>query len=77
MESTIYRTVLGSEIEKMFDARNDINIRFYQTDVPNSDYSPHEKYKFQILIRHSENTNANELFDKVYCEMFLPKDQSL
>ncbi len=72
METTIYKTIKGSQMESIYEARHsDISIRYYNAEgVSNSDYLRSKKYKFRILIRHPENTNANDLFDKAYCKMF-------
>ena len=75
MDTTIYRTIKGSEIEKMFDSSFDeFSIRYYNaTDLYDSDiYDNNNKYKFEIKIRHDEGTIANMIFDKEYSKMFLP-----
>ena len=72
MNTTIYRTIKGSEIEKMFDSSFDeFSIRYYNaTDLYDSDiYDNNNKYKFEIKIRHDEGTIANMIFDKEYMEI--------
>jgi hypothetical protein len=74
METTIFRTIKGSQMEQLFEADKDYSIRFYKaTDVLDSGYSKSKKYKFEITIRHAEGTNADDLFDKAFCKLFPTK----
>jgi hypothetical protein len=66
METTIHRTIKGSEMEAIFYHYNDVNIRSYEAiGIPNSEYDKTRKYKFEIRVRHNEGTDANIIFDKV------------
>lgn len=75
METTIFRTIKGSQMEQLFEAEHpDISIKYYSAiNVLESEYSNNKKYKFEILIRHGEGTNADELFDKAFCKLFPTK----
>ena len=76
METTIYRTIKGSQMEQLFETElTDISIRFYKaTDLHNNEYSNNKKYKFEIVIRYNEEgTNADDLFDKEFCKLFPTK----
>lgn len=78
METTIYRTIKGSQMEALFDAQHkDINIKYYNSGVSETDYVKSQKYKFEIKIRHGEGTDANELFDKAFCKLFPTKKPRL
>ena len=73
METTIYRTIKGSEMEKMFDTTFDeFSIRYYNaTDLIDSDvYDNRLNYKFEIKIRHDEGTKASKIFDVEYDKLF-------
>ena len=73
METTIYRTIKGSEMEKMFDTTFDeLSIRYYNaTDLIDSDvYDNRLNYKFEIKIRHGEGTKASKIFDVEYDKLF-------
>lgn len=75
METTIFRTIKGSQMESIFDAQHEnINIKFYEAHgVAFENYFKPHKYKFEIKIRHGEETNANELFDTAFLKMFPAK----
>lgn len=67
METTIYRTIKGARMEMLFEAQHkNINIKHYEAQgVSEEDYSSDKKYKFEILIRHGEETDAEKLFDEI------------
>jgi hypothetical protein len=74
METTIYRTIRGSQMEAIFEAQNEtINVKYYNAGVSNSEYLTSKKYRFEIKIRHAEDTDANVLFDKEFNKMFPTK----
>ncbi len=64
MESTIIRKVKGSDMEYIFDNMSDIvNVKHYEgMNIHDDKYSPSKNYKFKILIRHSEDADAEQLF---------------
>jgi hypothetical protein len=62
METTIFRTTKLSEMISLNEVGT-IDFCFYFDDS-NSDYIEKKKYKFLIKLIHSEDTNADELFDK-------------
>jgi hypothetical protein len=67
METTIWKKLLGLEMEIMFEKQHKvIMIKFYQNnDMRESDeFQLLKKYNYGIQIRHPEETNANELFDE-------------
>lgn len=65
METTIYKTAKASVVEKVFDESEVISIRMYEALNCNNNErcNPGSKYKYKMLIRHPEGTNASELFD--------------
>ncbi len=65
METTILKTVKGSTMEAIFDKSETINVKHYEAiGVNDSNYDPEEKYKYEIRVRHPENTDANVLFEE-------------
>lgn len=72
METTIIKTIKGAQMEQLFDTQHEkMNIKYYNAkNVKDADYLSTKKYKFEILIRHGEEENANELFDEAFCKMF-------
>jgi hypothetical protein len=64
METTIIKTVKGATMEQLFNDDANCNIRYYKAlNLKNEkDYNPEEKYRFEILIRHTEETEAEKLF---------------
>ena len=66
METTIYKTVKGKTIESIFEECKSFSIRFFKAlNLKNeSDYQEEKKYKYEIKIRHAENTDANVLFEE-------------
>lgn len=80
METTIKRTLKGIQMEQIFDAQHEnMNIKYYEALNIDSDanYSRNKTYNFKILIRHGEDTNANQLFDEAKNKMFPPKIKRL
>jgi len=80
METTIFKTIKAAQIELMFNTCFDnFTIKHYKTnDVPTElSILENEKYKFEIKIRHNENTNANDLFDRNFCKLFPTKLKKL
>jgi hypothetical protein len=73
METTIKRTLKGKQMEMIF--ASDSGIRYYEAlNIPNDEsYSSRKSYKFSIVIRHPEETNANILFDEMKEKMFPTK----
>ena len=72
METTIFKTVKGKVMEEIFnnpDAYN-CNVRYYKAlNLLNDDeWNENKKYKFEIIIRHPEEENAEELFEKAVME---------
>jgi len=67
METTIFRTIKGAQMEKLFDAQHkNINIKHYEAQgVSEKDYSSAKKYRFEIRVRHGEETDAGKLFDEI------------
>ena len=51
METTIFRTIKGSQMEELFEAlRSDVSIRFYKAmNLHNNEYSHEKKYKFETF----------------------------
>jgi hypothetical protein len=70
METTILKKVKGSTMVDIFNFSKTLNVRYYKAlDLPEvQDYSPEKVYKFEINIRHSEGTDANDLFQKAIKE---------
>jgi len=65
METTIFKTVKGSTMEAIFDNSETANIKYFKAIAAHdSGYDPEEKYKYEITIRHPENTDANVLFEE-------------
>ncbi len=65
METTIFKTVKGSTMEAIFDNSETANVKYFKAIAPHdSGYNPEEKYKYEITIRHPENTDANVLFEE-------------
>lgn len=68
METTIKRTVLAEHMEQLFersDSQQQMMIKHFVTSeiVADEDWDIQKKYKYEIRIRHSEDTKAGELFD--------------
>ena len=65
METTIYKTVKGSTMEAIFDNSETANVKYFKAIAAHdSGYDPEEKYKYEIRVRHPENTDANVLFEE-------------
>ena len=65
MTTTIKKTVRGETMEAIFDNCTAFSVRhFIALDLGNpSEYNPKTNYKYEINIRHAENTDANVLFE--------------
>lgn len=66
METTIIKRVKGCVMETIFDRYSDIcNVRYYNSLnlKDEEDFIPEKTYKYEIRIRHSEGTNANDIFE--------------
>ena len=66
METTIKKTVRGATMEAIFDKCETFSIRQFKAInlESESDYNPQSNYKYEILIRHAEDTDANVLFEE-------------
>lgn len=65
METTIYKKVRGITMELMVaNSYDDFIVKFYKpiNEYPNCGYNSIIFYDYEILIRHSNNTDAVELF---------------
>ena len=64
METVIFRTIKGSEMEHLFNTQYEsVNIRHYHALGDITKYVAKETYKFRIVIRHADDESADELFD--------------
>lgn len=65
METTINKTVKGSTMEQMFDNSTNFSVKYFKNMnlKAEDEWNPNKKYKYKILIRHDENTNAIELLE--------------
>lgn len=66
METTITKTVKGKTMERLFHKSDLINVKYYTIiDLAHeSEYNQNSNYKFKILVRHPEGTDANVLFEE-------------
>lgn len=66
METTIKKTVKGATMEALFENSEALNVKHFSAlDLENeADYNPDSAYKYEILIRHPEGTDANVLFEE-------------
>ena len=63
METRIIKTLKGSTMEKIFNNSNVLSVRHFEApDMDESKYNPDAKYKYNIVVRHAEDTDAKELF---------------
>ena len=65
-------------MEGMFDASHDkFTVKFYEALNLSSEehYLRSETYLFSILIRHTEDSNAEELFDAALKKMYPVKER--
>lgn len=74
METKIRRKALYPILETIFDSEcDDFYVKYYSVDIDSltedeqdSDLAPSKEYVYDILIRHSELTDAAKWFDDVY-----------
>ena len=66
MQTTITKTVKGETMEAIFDNCETLSVRYFRAlDLEDEkDYDPESRYKYEINIRHAENTDANVLFEE-------------
>jgi hypothetical protein len=67
METTIRKSLKGVEMEIMFETQHEkINIKFYENSSMKEDdeFRLLKTYKYKLLIRHPEGTDASQLFDE-------------
>lgn len=63
MNTTIKRKITITEIEKLFEKRELINIRYYHCiDKKFSENELEEPFLFEIIIRHNEDENVMEIW---------------
>lgn len=64
METTLFKKVKGSTMEKLFEHSEKMSIRYFSaTDLKEeSEYDPDKYYTYEVKIRHAEESDANELF---------------
>lgn len=64
METTITKTVKGSTMKAIFN--NNLSVIYFEAiDLKDQkDWNPETRYKYKIVIRHAENTDANVLFEE-------------
>lgn len=73
METTIKRQLKGVQMEQLFDAQHEqFMIKFYNAQGIKNDeqYNRSKVYNFEIIIRHADNENAEQLFDDAKNKMF-------
>lgn len=78
METRIKKTVRGATMEAIFDKCETFSIKQYKALnlESESDYNPQSNYKYEILMRHAEDTDANVLFEEArYKHEILDKPQ--
>ena len=65
METTLIKQVKGSTMEQIFDNPDNVNVKHYKALSLHDEnmYDGAKVYKYEILIRHAEGTNARELFE--------------
>jgi len=66
METTIKKTVRSATMEAIFDNCDLFSVRSFKAlDLKSEkDFDPEYRYKYEIRIRHAENTDANVLFEE-------------
>lgn len=65
METTIKRKLTLNQMDKIFDNKEVVYIKFYQlANTSIKIENENEQFLFKIIIRHNENGNANVLFNK-------------
>jgi hypothetical protein len=67
METTLFKTVKGSTMENLFNSSSLLNIRHYRpvSDmVTDANYNQDDRYAYEIVVRHPEESNAETLFQK-------------
>jgi hypothetical protein len=79
METTILKKIQGRKMEMLFDY-NGLNfmIKHYEAvNVNDERYNSQNVYQFRILIRHPEDTSADELFESAYRKMFESRPEKI
>lgn len=71
METTLTATLKGSTMEKIFDNSKILNVRHYKAlDLKEEkDYKASKKYKYEILVRHSEHASPGTLLQQAIEEV--------
>lgn len=65
METTINKTVKGATMEAIFNNCETFSVRhFIGENITEETYNPQSNYRYEIRIRHAENTDANVLFEE-------------
>jgi len=69
METTFKKVVEGEIMESLFDASHeDFSVKYFVNLNMAKDetlvWHPDTKYKYEIRLRHSEGTDAKELFNQ-------------
>ena len=65
METTFTKKVKGGIIETIFDnSTEDFSIRFFNCLESVENWDENKTYKYKIIIRHSENTDARKLLSE-------------
>lgn len=66
METTIKKTVKGATMEALFNSCELFSVKYFEnlTLKDNEEFNPAKNYRYKILLRHPENTDANVLFEE-------------
>ena len=62
MQTTIKASVQGKQMEQIFNNCEEFSVRLYTPLNLIGKYNSNATYYYEIVIRHMENTDANELF---------------
>jgi hypothetical protein len=74
MTTTIFKTIEGFKMAAMFEANHpDMSIRYFYTDVEETEFKDANSYRYRIVIRHNENTDAEKLFDDNLLKLYPKK----
>lgn len=66
METTIKKTVKGATMEALFNSCELFSVKYFEnlTLKDDEEFNPAKNYKYKIMLRHPEDTNANVLFEE-------------
>ncbi|AZA47049.1 hypothetical protein EG346_02030 [Chryseobacterium carnipullorum] len=77
MNTTIKRKITITEIEKLFEKRELINIRYYHCiDKKFSENELEVPFLFEITIRHNEDENVMKIWTTAHKEIKNQKSQN-